>query len=533
MYEVYKEAIMGKRTQIRQTDKRTGRVYVYETEYRYDKVKKRTVLANRKLVGHVDPDTGEVVPNRTTKPYASAPTSKREFYGASYLFDKIAETCGITADIECAAPGRGDVVLSIVYYLLSEDSCPLSRFGRWARTHWHPFGQDVPSQRSSELFASLDTAVKDRFCSLQARRRNEDGYWFYDSTSISSWSETLSHVRWGRNKDHVPLAQINVGCLVGETTGLPFYFRHYAGNISDVATIEKLIDDVAYMECGRAKLACDRGFWSAANINRMMARHMKFLIGAKTGLAFVAKSLAKNASALRQWQNYDSDKGVFCMTVPHSWGFEQSHPRTGKVEKSSRRTYLHLYYSPQRVAEDEAKLSSLLKSLDSELGCGNRVDGHEGLYDRYFERSRGGKYVGRTDVIDTERAQFGYFALFGNDAALSAQAALEVYRNKDMVEKCFADVKGRLDFRTPKVSSPETLNGKLLCMFIALIITSWLKQAMKNGGLDKDWTMESLIDELDVIERYTHPGKTPKVMEVTDKQMKIYEALGIKPPKPR
>jgi transposase len=529
MYEVYKEAKMTKRTQIRQTDKRTGRIYVYETSYRYDKNKKRTVLDGRKLVGHVDPDSGEVVPNRHTKPYISAPTSRREFYGATYLFDEICKATGIKDDLAKVAPDDVDKIMSIAYYLLMEDRSPFTRFNKWANTHWRPYGDSITSQRSSELFASLDNSVKERFCALRARRGNDNGYWFYDSTSISSYSETLPYVRWGKNKDHAHLPQIHVACLIGEQSGLPFYFRHYAGNISDVSTVEKLMADVAYMGVGKAKLACDRGFWSARNINGMMERHIKFLIGVKMGLKFVQAKLKANSGALRQWHNYDEEKGVFGLTVPHEWDFEKTHPKTGKVEKDKRRSYLHLYYSPERAAEEEARLSALLKALSHELEAGNKVEVHEGLYERYFKKIRGG-YTGRMDVIDEERESFGYFALFGNDAALDACAALNTYRRKDMVEKCFSDIKNRLDFRTPKVSSTETLNGKLLCVFVALIVTSWLKKKIVMSKLKNHWTLDDIIDELDVIERYVSPNKAPKVFKITDKQRNIYAALNIKAP---
>ncbi|MDR3295709.1 MAG: transposase [Clostridiales Family XIII bacterium] len=98
------------------------------------------------------------------------------------------------------------------------------------------------------------------------------------------------------------------------------------------------------------------------------------------------------------------------------------------------------------------------------------------------------------------------------------------------MEKAFADVKGRLDFRTPKVSSEQTLNGKLLVVFISLMIVSWLKRKMAESGLSNKWTMQGLLDEIDTIERYEHSGHKPRILEVTDKQRQIFEALGFEPP---
>ena len=71
--------------QIRQTDKATGIVYVYETQAKWDPEKKQSRYGKRKLVGHVDPETGDVVPNRPTRASVSSPDSRREFYGSCSL----------------------------------------------------------------------------------------------------------------------------------------------------------------------------------------------------------------------------------------------------------------------------------------------------------------------------------------------------------------------------------------------------------------------------------------------------------------
>ena len=44
-----------------QKDKRSGITYAYESEARWDKEKKQS-RAKRRLIGRVDPETGEVVP---------------------------------------------------------------------------------------------------------------------------------------------------------------------------------------------------------------------------------------------------------------------------------------------------------------------------------------------------------------------------------------------------------------------------------------------------------------------------------------
>ena len=153
---------------IRQTDRRTGTVYVYEAEARWDPEKKQSRYGRRKLVGHVDPRTGEVVPNRPTR--APSPGPRREFYGACALLDAAAGESGVAAALGRALPHGSDQVLSLAHYMICEGSAPLSRFPRYAATHATPHGAPIASQRSSELLASIGEAERDAFCSALAGR---------------------------------------------------------------------------------------------------------------------------------------------------------------------------------------------------------------------------------------------------------------------------------------------------------------------------------------------------------------------------
>jgi len=68
----------------------------------------------------------------------------------------------------------------------------------------------------------------------------------YDTTSKSSYSKSLIQVKYGVNKDHDLLPQINLALLCGEQSRLPFYYRKLPGNISDVKTVKNLIADMDF-----------------------------------------------------------------------------------------------------------------------------------------------------------------------------------------------------------------------------------------------------------------------------------------------
>ena len=53
------------------------------------------------------------------------------------------------------------------------------------------------------------------------------------------------------------------------------------------------------------------------------------------------------------------------------------------------------------------------------------------------------------------------------------------------------------------VSSETSLSGKLFVEFIALIYLSYIKKQMQDNNLFKDYTMQQVLDKLDVIECFT------------------------------
>ncbi|MBP3783497.1 MAG: transposase [Butyrivibrio sp.] len=108
--------------------------------------------------------------------------------------------------------------------------------------------------------------------------------------------------------------------------------------------------------------------------------------------------------------------------------------------------------------------------------------------------------------------------------------ALRIYRLKDLIEKSFGNLKERLSMRRMSVASEENFEGKLFVQFIALQLMSYIKKQMDENGLFSDYTMQSLLDELDVIEYYQQPGKAHHLSEITNKQRKLYELMEVPVP---
>ena len=469
---------------ITQTDKRTGITYAYETTYYWDKEKKQSRKKST-IIGKVDPETGKIIPTRgrakkkieesvpeAVKP-GPAPFSETRhlFYGATYLLEQFSEQLGLTADLRVCFPDHYKQLLSIAFYLILEDNNPLYRFEKWNHTHKHPFGRDIASPRSSELFAGIRDNQVQKFFRLQAKRRVEEEYWAYDSTSISSYSETLNQIQYGKNKEDDKLPQLNLLLVFGEKSGLPFYYRKLAGNIPDSKTVKHLLKELDILGFGKAKFVMDRGFYSEANINGLYREHVKFLVGVKLSLAFIRKHLDSVYDDVRMAMNFDEGTNTY--------GYEEAYQKAYTE-------FFEVKKTPKR-----------------------------GITVTYKEKT-----------IREARKYLGYFALITNEK-MDAFTALHLYRMKDVVEKAFGNIKERLNMRRLLVSSERGLDGKIFTEFVALILVSHLDHWMREANLYKQYTLHQLLDKLDVIECFEDPGYALRVGEILNKQKEIYEALNV------
>ncbi|MDT8380541.1 MAG: transposase, partial [Desulfotignum sp.] len=158
---------------------------------------------------------------------------------------------------------------------------------------------------------------------------------------------------------------------------------------------------------------------------------------------------------------------------------------------------------------------------------------HEKQYARYFEVKstpvRGVKAIAKEEALAEAKRNYGYFALLSNEVK-DAVKALEIYRNKDLVEKAFNNLKERLNLRRVAVSSEQSLDGKLFVQFVALIFLSHITKKMQESNLFKDHTMQEVLDEVDLVECFEVPGQQLQIGEITKRQIDLYTKLGIKPP---
>ena len=273
------------------------------------------------------------------------------------------------------------------------------------------------------------------------------------------------------------------------------------------------------------KLVLDRGFYSGANVDLLIKDGVEFLVSLKMSLSFVREELDKVYEKLLGFENYSEQYELYSLSVPVDWGV---------VGGVGGRVFLHLFYDVERAAEDKKVFDRGLAVMRGELLCGKRKREHVKGYEKYFtvkESSDGGvlAVVVNEAAVAVAKRYFGFFALLSS-CDLGSVGALELYRSRDLVEKAFGNVEDRLSLRRVLVSSEAGLDGKLFVCYVGLIYLSYIKQHMQVAGLFKDYTLQGLLDRLDVIECFEYPNQSLKTGEITEKQKQLYKDLKVNPP---
>jgi len=250
-------------------------------------------------------------------------------------------------------------------------------------------------------------------------------------------------------------------------------------------------------------------------------------------LNFARDTLDPLYDTFRSFDRYDPEYELYYHTVATTWDYEEYHPTKKETLKAQKRTYIHYYYNIEKAAEDEKRFDRRLIELREEILENRQLPKHEKLYAKYFTikqtPKRGIRVTIKDEAIQKAKRYFGFFALISNET-MDAITALEIYRNKDVVEKAFGNLKERLNMRRMLVSSEQSLDGKLFVEFVALIYLSYIKKQMQIHKLFKTYTLQSLLDQVDVIECFEHPGHRLQVGEILQKQKKIYEYMGVEVP---
>ena len=510
-----------------QVNKKTGVTYVYEATSVWDKEKKQP--RNKQVcIGKIDPETEEFIPSKRLDPAQAAArdpsvTATAVVVGPALLLDKITAELELDKILKASFPESYQQILSMAYYIAARGG-PLSHCKTWSKSHAHPYGRELTSQRVSEILKSLEPDGQKTFFKKWSQKVLDNDYLCYDITSVSSYGKLNEYLKYGYNRDGERLKQINLALLFGQKNQLPVYYNRMPGNISDVSTLHHFLKTLSYLESSRLHLVLDKGFYSQNNVDELLAAREKFILAVPIRRKWVQNVIDEVRENIQGPEHYRKIDGevLYVHTELYPWGDKR------------RRCYLHLYYNAHAAAEAADSFTEELLAYKEELETGQLVPEHEDAYKTFFTVKetpvRGRKVQFNNEAIQKYRNRYaGFYALFTNDIKDPVEA-LKIYRNKDNIEKCFDDLKNQLDMKRLRIHTSSAMDGRLFVQFIALIYMSALRRKMRDTGLIDKYTVRELLLEMETLTQVRYSGKYGAILtEITKPQREIMESLEVNP----
>jgi transposase len=362
----------------------------------------------------------------------------------------------------------------------------------------------IPLARINDdrLYRGLDVlgAHKDKLCAhLMERYRSWFGIQFefliYDVTSTFFEGEAQANEKAARGYSRDQRSDCKQVCigLVCTPEGLPLSFEVFAGNRSDVTTVETIIKSMEekYGQAGRVWVM-DRGMVSEKNIAFLRQRNARYLVGTpKSQLGeFEAQLLEKEG-----WSEVQS--GLEARLVPHS---------DGKGEEQ----YV-LCRSTARAQKERAMLDRQVEKLCLELQKIDQALQRRPASDLESVGRRIGRWLGRypaaagvvsvavtqdakqraVGLVITSRLQkgqerdrhHGAYLLRTNCTETDPAKLWRWYVQLTQAEAAFRTAKSDLGLRPIYHQKTDRVESHILVCFLALALWRVLEQWMSGKGL--------------------------------------------------
>ena len=409
-------------------------------------------------------------------------------YGVHYLLKNIAEQTGILRVLKESVPTRWMELLTLSFYLVAGNR-PLMYLQDWLEENEsYPVG-NMSSPRISELLSALGQKERNAFFTGWVAEQVSEEYLALDITSISSYSRMMNECEWGYNRDGEALPQLNLCLLFGEKNELPVYQTGYSGSLKDVSTLGTTVAEMkAISGEKRLVLVMDKGFYSEKNVQTLLNEYgeNEFLIA----MPFTC-NLARE---LVEGERRTVDRAANIIKTASSPIRGVSRP----IDFSGRSLRAHIFYNPEKELADRNELYEHINHLKETVEGGKVPAAVKQEVEKYLsvEQEGGGKgkplITIKQDVIERELAVSPWMVIIGN-GGLTTQAAYDIYRKKDVVEKGFMKYKNMLGMSRLRVHDDERARNKNMAAFIALVIVSHIHKIMKQNNMYRRMTMEKLL----------------------------------------
>lgn len=431
-------------------------------------------------------------------------------------------------------------VLTLAYFSVLT-GYTYNRVARWQRIERTPYTKELTPSAITYLTQSISEEERMALFRLRAARLKDDAVCAVDSTSRSAFGNSLADIKWGKNKEGVSLPQTSEVVVYSLDDHMPVYYRTFPGNIPDSRSVETLLTDLRHAGFPDIALLTDRGYESVQNLERYILNGLKMVMCVKEGQSFVLKHILDYGyfAGAPEQMSIDLDTKVFYK----QYDIDYRVGGNGETVHKAGKFKLNIYF-------DSIKRGSDIMNLSAEIEMQRRA--LQEMKDNSFPLDDDATvkrlykwftidYNPNTRIIkefklnekkaSNARRTSGFYAIATLGMDMTAMQTWELYGLRDEQEKYFQQMKSQLGFDRQRNWSEEGKTGRLLILFVGLILSSYVRHIWKSTDLHKSFTSTlEVLDEMRSIRCVEHTGKTKHITPFVGAQIDIANAFGFKIP---
>jgi hypothetical protein len=467
--------------------------------------------------------------------------NENRLYGDSWLLMEIAKITGIFEDL-CtvfkANINYVNIILTIAFFLIIERDT-YHNIEEWPNTRKLPYDDPMDSKFITEFTKKITEDNRIELLKCRAARLKPDEICAVDSTSRSAWGKSLADIKYGYNKDHLPLPQTVEVVVYTLSQHGPVYFRIYPGNMTDsrsLKTIKKDLNDAGF---NNLVLITDRGYETLDNLEFLINNGQKLIMATKTNQKFVLDKIKDYGmfNLHPESMKLDRDSKIY---------YEQFDINFVDINKKSTtisdRLKLNLYLDSVDRAEKllEIELTACeqknalekIKNEQTQLGDDESIEKDYSYYDIDLDNAKRtiNNFTLREEKYERHLKTAGFFANTTHKLDFDPMLANQHYKLRDEQEKYYTAMKTRLGENRQRVWSEEGKNGRSFILFVTLIISCYLDYIHRTKLKDKFTTPRKVLACMRPIRYIEHQNTKAHITPFIGKQVDICKAFGIEIP---
>ena len=485
---------------------KNGDIYIYEREYQYDPVTKKTKRISNRLAAKIPKGTDKEVPTRPKRsPKSGSSTcsiypntdlnASRKHTGLMDILEHAGKASGIDQALYSSTDrASADKIISIARFLVATSGDTLPHIETWQLTHPIPYPDGITEDVYYCLCKKIgtDETFRQKLFYERCRQLGDHPLIAFDSTTSSTYSENQVDARYGFNKEKDGMKTIKYLTLYSIECHQPIAFAKQPGNLPDVTSLSNTLEQLEVLGVHGAEIVTDNGYYSEGNLASMCLASFRFITLVKTSSAWVRRELDAHMEGIMGIENRQADLGgVYGCTVMLKHSFQRLRKYAsrnkglgkGDLETFEKRLYLHFYYNPIKKENDDAAFYGIVDGLKKQLEEGVPASSMAGTAQKKIaqylsiRRKKGGSGISVSYNIQACREAcryHGYFALVSNHEK-DRFAALRKYRRREKIEEYFQMAKEDAGASRPRVWYADHLMGRMLIQFAALSYEDYLR----------------------------------------------------------